>query len=152
VLIQEMDKQECEELMARVGFGRLACVRENQPYIVPLYFASAPGSLYGFATMGQKIEWMRLNSLVCVEAEEIRNDRQWASVLAQGRYEELPDVPRYAEQRQKAQSLLEAKSYLWWQTGIAAGQPRQRFDRDIPIFFRIQIDHITGRKASPDPS
>jgi nitroimidazol reductase NimA-like FMN-containing flavoprotein (pyridoxamine 5'-phosphate oxidase superfamily) len=147
-----MGKQESEELLTRVGYGRLACARENQPYIVPFYFASKAGSLYGFATMGQKIEWMRVNPRVCVEVEEVRSERDWSSVLAHGRYEEFPDLPEFSQQRQEAQSFLEAKSYLWWQTGIAAGQPRYRFDRDIPIFFRIQIDHMTGRKASPDPS
>ena len=64
MLVREMSQQECKELLARLGFGRLACAQENRPYIVPIYFASEPDRLYGFATMGQKIEWMRSNPIV----------------------------------------------------------------------------------------
>ena len=112
----------------------------------------APGLLYGFATMGQKIEWMRLNSQVCVEADEVRSHTDWLSVLIQGRYEEFPDTAQYAKQRQQAQALLEKTTSLWWQVGMAAGQTRQRFDRDHAIFFCIHIDRMTGRKAMPDPA
>jgi nitroimidazol reductase NimA-like FMN-containing flavoprotein (pyridoxamine 5'-phosphate oxidase superfamily) len=44
MLVREMSQQECKELLARLGFGRLACAQENRPYIVPIYFASEPGA------------------------------------------------------------------------------------------------------------
>jgi nitroimidazol reductase NimA-like FMN-containing flavoprotein (pyridoxamine 5'-phosphate oxidase superfamily) len=90
MLLREMSRRECDELLARLGFGRLACARDKQPYIVPIYFVSDPSHLYGFSTMGQKIEWMRLNSLVCVEADEVRSHSERASVVVRGRYEEIP--------------------------------------------------------------
>jgi hypothetical protein len=144
-----MSRQECEELVARLGFGRLPCARDNQPYIVPIYFASAPNCFYGFATMDQKIEWMRLNSLVCVEADEVRSHIDWASVVVRGRYEEFH--PGYSKQRQQAQSMLEKMRSLWWDTGFAATQTRARLDWDIAIFYCIHIEQISGRCASPDP-
>ena len=52
MLVREMSQKECEGLLTRLGFGRLACARSNQPYVVPIYFASDSGLLYGFATMG----------------------------------------------------------------------------------------------------
>jgi hypothetical protein len=118
---------------------------------VPIYFASEPGHLYAFSTMGQKIESMRLNPLVCVEADEIRSHIDWASIVVQGRYEEFPDTPEYSKRRQKAQSMLEEKTSLWWQPGFAAVQTRGRFDRDITVFYCIHIEQISGRRASPDP-
>lgn len=151
MLVSEMGRQECEELLTRSGFGRLACVRDNQPYVVPIYFAAEPGRLYGFSTMGKKIEWMRSNPLVCIEADEVVSDIEWTSVVVRGRYEEFPDRPEYAEPRQKAQSRLEKVRSLWWQTGFAAAQPRGRFDRDIAIFYCIHIEEISGRRGSPDP-
>lgn len=150
MLVREMSRQECQELLARIGFGRLACSRENQSYVVPIYFASEPDHLYGFATMGQKIEWMRSNPLVCVEVDEVRSNIDWASVAVSGRYEEFPDTPAYSEQRQRAQTLLE-KRVLWWQTAFGAAQTRGQFNRDIPVIFCIRIERITGRRASPDP-
>jgi nitroimidazol reductase NimA-like FMN-containing flavoprotein (pyridoxamine 5'-phosphate oxidase superfamily) len=151
MLIREMMRQECEDVLARLSFGRLACSRDNQPYIVPIYFACTPSCLYGFATMGQKIEWMRSNPLVCVEADEIGSHLDWASVVVRGRYEEFPNTPKYSEQRDRAQTLLQIRRPLWWQTGFAATQTRERFDRDITIFYCIHIGELTGRRASADP-
>ena len=151
MLVREMSREECEDLLGRLDFGRLACARDNQPYVVPIYFASEPGCLYGFATMGQKIEWMRLNPLVCVEADEVRGVSEWASVVVRGRYEEFPDTPEYAEPRRAAQSRLEKVRSLWWQTGFAAAQTRGRFDRDITVFYCIHIEELSGRRGSPDP-
>lgn len=151
MLVSQMERKECEDLLTRVSFGRLGCARDNQPYIVPIYFAFERGQIYGFATMGQKIEWMRLNPLVCLEAEEILNETEWASVVVQGRYEEFPDTPQYAESRREAQSKLEKIRSFWWKTGLSVAQARWRFDRDITVFFCIRVDEMTGRRASHDP-
>lgn len=59
--------QECQELLERVSFGRLACALDNQPYVVPVAFAYEPGSIYVFSTAGKKIEWMRQNPKVCLQ-------------------------------------------------------------------------------------
>ena len=150
MLVSELRSGECYELLARLGFGRLACARDNQPYIVPIYFAYEPERLYGFGTLGQKIEWMRSNPLVAVEADEVKSHVEWASVVARGRYEEFPDTPEYADRRQQAQSALEKKS-LWWQTGFASAQTRGRFNRDLPVFYCIHIEEISGHRAMPDP-
>ncbi len=151
MLVGGMDRKECEDLLTRVSFGRLACTRDGQPYIVPIYFAFEHGQFYGFSTMGQKIEWMRLNPRVCVEAEEILNETEWASVVVQGRYEEFPDTPQCAEARREAQSRLEKIRSFWWKSGLSVAQARWRFDRDIPVFFCIHVDEMTGRSASADP-
>ncbi len=151
MLVSEMSRGECEDLLARVGYGCLGCARKDQPYVVPIYFAAAPGLLYGFATVGQKIEWMRLNPLVCLEAHEVLNDTEWASVVVQGRYEEFPDTPQYAQERREAQSQLEKARLLWWKTGLSAAQARWRFDRDRTVFYCIHVEEISGRRASHDP-
>jgi uncharacterized protein len=150
MLIKELSRRECHELLSRLGAGRLACARENQPYIVPVYFSYEQDRLYGFATMGQKVEWMRANPRVCVEADEVVGHNNWSSVIVQGRYEEYPDTPAYAELRKQAQTALEKRS-LWWQTGFAAAQTRGKFDRDIPVFYCVHIETISGHRASPDP-
>jgi hypothetical protein len=150
MLISEMSRQECCDLLARLGFGRLACAHENQPYIVPTYFAYEPEHLYGFATVGQKIEWMRLNPLVCLQADEVRSHVEWASVVVRGRYEELPEEPGYySKMRQQAEVLLR-KRFMWWQTGVAAAQTREQSNPDIPVFYCIHIEKVTGHRASRD--
>jgi nitroimidazol reductase NimA-like FMN-containing flavoprotein (pyridoxamine 5'-phosphate oxidase superfamily) len=39
MLIQEMTEAECLSAASRGRLARLACAHENQPYIVPIYFA-----------------------------------------------------------------------------------------------------------------
>ena len=151
MLLREMSREECDDLLGRLGYGHLACAHDNQPYVVPIYFVSDRGHLYGFSTKGQKIEWMRMNPRVCVEADEVLSHSQWASVVVQGHYEEYPDTPEYAAQRHMAQSLLENKRSLWWQTAFGAAQTRGQFDRDIPILYCIHIDEVSGRRVSSDP-
>jgi nitroimidazol reductase NimA-like FMN-containing flavoprotein (pyridoxamine 5'-phosphate oxidase superfamily) len=59
--------------------------------------------------MGQKIEWMRLNPLVCVEIDEIPSDVDWTSMVVRGRYEELPEKPEYYSKDAKAGASLAGK-------------------------------------------
>lgn len=112
MLIDRMRPDDCGKLLARLGTGRLATARNGQPYIVPIYFAHEPERLYGFATLGRKIEWMRLNILVCVQADEVRNRNDWESVIVNGRYEEITNAFSHAGQRVHAQSVLEKRYFF----------------------------------------
>jgi len=149
MLIQKMHPQECREFLARLGMGRLGCSRDNQPYVIPIYFAYEGDRLFGFSTFGQKIEWMRSNPLVCVEADEVFAHNNWRSVIVLGRFDELSNRPDTDELRREAQATLEKRS-RWWQTAYAASQSRRNPKPPLPIFYCIHIDDITGHKAVPD--
>jgi nitroimidazol reductase NimA-like FMN-containing flavoprotein (pyridoxamine 5'-phosphate oxidase superfamily) len=149
MLIEDLNKQECGEVLKRLGFGRLSCASNNQPYVVPIYFAYEPNHIFGFSTVGQKIEWMRKNPRVCVEADEVIGQDNWTSVLVFGRYEELPDSPKYAALRLNAHSLL-AKRTLWWQPAIASSKTRGELFGPFPVFYCIHIVEVTGHRSSPD--
>src|ERR1700682_752492 len=107
MVITELTRSACLELLTRAHLGRLACAQVNQPYVVPFYFVYYNDCLYSFSTVGQKIEWMRVNPFVSVQADEIVNQEQWKSVIISGRYEELPDTPEWAVERATATTLLE---------------------------------------------
>lgn len=149
MLIQRMTTQECRLFLARAGMGRLACSRANQPYVIPIYFAYQSDRLYGFSTLGQKIEWMRENPLVCVEADEVFAQNNWRSVVVLGHFEELGDQPESKVLRREAQDALENRA-MWWQTAYAASQSRRKPKPAQPIFYCIHIDDLTGHKALPD--
>ena len=95
MVIEELGDRECRAILARTHIARLACALNNQPYIVPVHVDFHDSYLYGYATLGQKIEWMRQNPLVCLEIDEMSTDHQWTTVVVSGRYEELPDSRRY---------------------------------------------------------
>lgn len=149
MLIKDLNKQECCELLKRLGFGRLGCASKNQPYVVPIYFAYEPDHLFAFSTAGQKIDWMRTNPLVCVQADEIVSEENWTSVLVTGRYEELPDNPQYEMLRLHARSLLEERN-LWWRIAIATSQTRDEHIRPDPILYCIYMEKVTGHRTSAD--
>jgi nitroimidazol reductase NimA-like FMN-containing flavoprotein (pyridoxamine 5'-phosphate oxidase superfamily) len=149
MLIHEMNYDECVSVLARLKFGRLACVRDNQPYIVPIYFAFHDRHLYTFSSVGQKIEWMRGNPRVCVEADEISSSYQWVSVVVLGRYEELPDAPEYTFERNLAHKLL-AERAMWWQPAYVASTHHSTAESLTPIYYRIHMDQVTGHRGMPD--
>jgi uncharacterized protein len=147
VLIQEMTRQASVDLLARVHLGKLACVQGSQPYVVPIYFAYNDNFLYSFTTVGQKIDWMRANPQVCVEAEEVASPQEWESVIVFGRYEELLDTPEYRHQRAVAHNLLQKKA-TWWEPGYAKTILHGTERPIVPVYYRIHIVQITGRSAT----
>jgi nitroimidazol reductase NimA-like FMN-containing flavoprotein (pyridoxamine 5'-phosphate oxidase superfamily) len=143
--VNEMTKEECEAFLAGASLGRLGCSFDNQPYVLPIYFAYKAGCIYVFSTFGQKVEWMRGNPRVCVEVDEIAGQSQWTSVIASGHYQELPE-PEYTAEREHARRLL-GKRYQWWLNALAERQLRLGDDAATPLFFRIHVDSITGLRA-----
>jgi nitroimidazol reductase NimA-like FMN-containing flavoprotein (pyridoxamine 5'-phosphate oxidase superfamily) len=177
MLIREMKREECFRMLAGARLVRLACAHENQPYVVPVYLAyeEAFRGFYGFTTPGRKVEWMRANPRVCVEVDEIVADDQWMSVVAFGRYEELPpsavsvgprlrlqqpppespdrqwdDDERCVDEGERAWQLLKTMHPVWWEPAWAARVHRDPAEPFIPIYFRIRLDHITGYQATRD--
>lgn len=147
MVIEEMTYHECCAVLAETNLARLACANNNQPYIVPVHLEFHDSFLYGFAGLGQRIEWMRENPLVCVEVDRLTSDTQWETVVVVGRYEELPDLPSNEFPRRIAVTLFQ-RHPIWWEPGsvpLGAHPPRPR------VLFRIAITHMTGRRGRPDP-
>jgi nitroimidazol reductase NimA-like FMN-containing flavoprotein (pyridoxamine 5'-phosphate oxidase superfamily) len=145
MVITQMAEEECRAFLASASFGRLGCSREDQPYVLPIYFAYEPDFIYVLSTVGQKNEWMRANPKVCLEVDEIANQSDWTSVIAIGRYQELPE-PQYTAEREHARALLEKRSQ-WWQNALGERQLRLGDHAIAPLFFRIHVDSITGLRA-----
>ena len=180
VLIQELSREECLNILAGTRIARLACVHGDQPYIVPVYLtyaaeSSGTPSLYGVTTLGNKVEWMRTNPRVCIEVDEITKYDQWASVVVLGRYEELADPSRSEEarhphlrhpgpsvdagqeqlsqssERLEAYRILQSKA-MWWEPAETAWssrpdrKPGESYD---PVYYRVCIEQVSGRRALP---
>ncbi len=145
MVINEMTEKECGAFLASAMLGRLGCSLDNQPYVLPIYFAYEPGYIYVLSTLGQKIEWMRANPKVCVEVDEIANESQWVSVIVSGHYQELPE-PQYTDERKHAEKLL-GKRHKWWQNALGERQVKLGEDLIDPLFFRICVDSMTGLRA-----
>jgi nitroimidazol reductase NimA-like FMN-containing flavoprotein (pyridoxamine 5'-phosphate oxidase superfamily) len=149
MFIESMTFQASMELLMRAKMGRLACAHEGQPYITPISLIYEPSFLYGFSTVGQKITWMRANPLVCVEVEEVVNQRDWATVIVLGWYEELTETSNDSGLA-LARDLLQRRP-LWWEPGCARTVMEGK-ERPVEegVYFRIHPSKITGHRAIPD--
>jgi uncharacterized protein len=141
--IHELTVSECREVLKNTRIGRLACARDNQPYVVPVHVHLDGDYLYSFATLGQKIAWMRENPKVCVQVDAIRDQFHWTTVVVFGRYDELIHMPSLEAARQRARELFEGRPE-WWQPASTKSLSQER---GMPVIFRIQIDRVTGRRA-----
>jgi uncharacterized protein len=149
MFIHEMTESECRVALDRAAVGRLACAKDNQPYVVPIYFALDKDHLYAFATMGQKIEWMRQNPRVCLEVDQRTAHDRWESVVVFGEYEELPALPQKEAARVRAYELLQ-RHPMWWEPASVATDQRDIRNSLTPILYRINITRMTGHRAMPD--
>jgi uncharacterized protein len=148
MLIQSMTRQASNEILERAKLGRLGCAHEGQPYVTPILFAYSGNHLYSFSTLGQKVEWMRTNPLVCLEVEEITSREDWATVIVFGRYEELPDTPAYEADRKRAYDLLQRRP-AWWEPGFVKTVLDGKERPLEPVYFRIAIDTVNGHRGIP---
>jgi uncharacterized protein len=144
--IRELTAEECVVMLQATNLGRLACVRYNSPYIVPIYYDYYDDALYSFATVGKKIQWMRTNPRVCVEVDDIVDQFNWTTVVVKGKYEELTKSTAHEAARQRAYLLFENRPDWWFP---AAGKTRTSEIR-TPVIYRIQIESVSGRRASRD--
>ncbi len=183
MVINEMSREDCIRVLAGTRLVRLGCARDNQPYVLPVYltYDALPGGepcLYGFTTPGQKVEWMRANPLVCILVDDVTAHDEWVSVIAFGRYEELPEVPtqgdqakladhqvfqagRYAGSETSARDDPRAQAHqvlggqaMWWEPACTVGAARAHRGAPGPftaLYYRVRLDRVSGHRATPDP-
>ena len=146
MLIHELTPEDCADLLERSVLGRLACSKDQQPYVVPVHFSfdRERVCVYGFSTVGQKVTWMRENPRVCLEVDEITDGKHWQTVLVFGRYEEMGDSPEDGGARQRAQDLFQQRGE-WWQPAAARLGSREHH---AVVLYRIQIERMTGRRTT----
>jgi nitroimidazol reductase NimA-like FMN-containing flavoprotein (pyridoxamine 5'-phosphate oxidase superfamily) len=135
-------RSECLQFLEAQRLGHLACSLNDRPYVVPIYYALKENFLYSFSLPGKKIEIMRANPRVAVVVEKFSSAREWTSVIAQGRYEEL----EAESDREQAWALL-SKHPNWWEPG-GLKPVTQPITADLEhLFYRIVIEELSCREA-----
>ncbi|MGH9819889.1 MAG: pyridoxamine 5'-phosphate oxidase family protein [Pyrinomonadaceae bacterium] len=89
--VREMDDQEILELLTHTGYGHLACSQHNQPYLVPIHYAYEEPNIYIYTTEGKKSEIIEENPRICLQVEDVQDNKHWKSVIVTGRAERLTD-------------------------------------------------------------
>ena len=142
--IEELNADDCFNVLQQARTGVLACSHHDRPYAVPIQIAYDERKIYAFSLEGKKIEIMRANPQVCLLVQEKKGPRDWYTVVACGRFEEFRDEDGFAGEMHHAWSLLQRNSE-WWEPG--AIKP-EGYGNDRPykhVFFGIWIEEISGR-------
>ncbi len=130
-------EEESRSLLTFAKVGRLGCVVNGEPYIVPINFLFEDGSIYSHSLPGRKLEALRSHPRACFQVDEIRDDFNWRSAIAYGDFEEI----RVPSDRQSILGKLLAHFPL-----LTPVESLIVEDANAPdsIVFRIRIDRITG--------
>jgi nitroimidazol reductase NimA-like FMN-containing flavoprotein (pyridoxamine 5'-phosphate oxidase superfamily) len=136
-MIKQLNQDQSRQLLRKERIGRLGCIANDGPYIVPVNYAFDGECAYLHSLPGQKIEAMRAHPRVCLEVDEIEDELNWKSVLAFGTYEEITN-PR--ERSEALNHLLARFSRLTPVESFIAGDA----DAPAPIVFRIRVSKLTG--------
>lgn len=132
-----LNEIESRNLLAGAHVGRLGCIVNGEPYVVPINYIFADNSIYSHSLPGLKISALRENPKACLQVDEVANDLQWRSVLVFGEYEE---IVRPSERSEILNKMLQRFPMLTPVESAIAD------DGGAPpvIVYRIKIDRITG--------
>jgi nitroimidazol reductase NimA-like FMN-containing flavoprotein (pyridoxamine 5'-phosphate oxidase superfamily) len=140
---RELDRDECLALIAQHNVGRLALSYKDRVEIVPIHYIHHDGWLYGRTAAGTKLEIVVHNRWVAFEVDEVHALFDWQSVVIKGG---LYLLRKEGSDHERA--IYERGVELVRRLIPEALTP----DDPIPeraLLFRIHIDELTGRAASP---
>lgn len=136
-MIREMSEAESSALLGKERVGRLGCIVEGFPYVVPVNYVYDGDGIYLHSMPGQKVTAMRENPRVCLQVDRIENDWNWQSVMVRGTYEEITGTTERT--CVLGRILASYPSLTPVETIIAedAGAP-------APVVFRIRVEKLSG--------
>ena len=137
-----MTSAEMHSLLQTVGFGHLGCSQNGRPYVVPMHYAYDGKDLFFFTTEGMKTQFMKGNSEVCLQVEEVGDSTNWRSVMVIGRAERLTEP----EEMERAMQLITERNPSL--TPAISATQIDTWGRGVDIaLYRIQPKIIDGRKT-----
>ena len=142
IQVEELSEAEIKKILERVGYGHLACTRDNQPYVVPVHYAYAGGTVFIYTTEGKKFDIINTNPSVCLQVEEVTDNQHWQSVIVDGIAEQITDK----NEREKAlkiiveanPTLTPAMSIRWMDNWVR---------ENIAVVYRVTATSVTGRRT-----
>ena len=140
-MIKKLDDDEARDLLSEERIGRLGCVDDGEPYVVPVNYIYDGECALVHSLPGRKIIAMRSNPRACLQVDRIESDFGWKSVIAYGLYEE---VTNKADRTRALDDLLKRFPQL---TPVETLIAEDAMAPD-PIVFRIRVDRLTGISQS----
>lgn len=145
--IREMTHSECIAMVAKYHLARLACAKDNVPYVVPIHYAHSGIHLYAFSMPGKKLDFLRANPRACVLVEALEGRHRWKSVVLDVVFHELQNTAERDSECLKAWSLL-SDDVDWWEPGALKPKPLATVAVSPHVFFDLAIIETSGREAT----
>jgi nitroimidazol reductase NimA-like FMN-containing flavoprotein (pyridoxamine 5'-phosphate oxidase superfamily) len=117
------------------ALGRLGCISENSPYVVPVNYYFDGKYIYVHTLPGKKLNALRSNPRACLQVDEIEDAYHWKSVIAFGDFEEV----KGDEAKEKALSDIFSKL-----PHMSPVESRMIKGLSEAIVFRLKVNEITG--------
>ena len=133
--ISKLSEKEAAGVLLRQTLGRLGCIAEGEPYVVPAHYFFDGENLYMHSLPGKKITALRANGRACLQVDEIHDSYHWRSVIAYGNYEEVND------ERLRERTLAELYRRLPHLTPV---ESKMTPGQNEIIIFRLRVDRVTG--------
>src|SRR5262245_39003501 len=67
------------EVLREGSLGRLGCIAAGWPYVVPVNYYFDGRDIYIHSLPGKKLDALRVNPRVCLQADEIKDSYNWRS-------------------------------------------------------------------------
>jgi nitroimidazol reductase NimA-like FMN-containing flavoprotein (pyridoxamine 5'-phosphate oxidase superfamily) len=135
-MLRQLSEPETRDLLASGRVGRLGCVFDDAPYVVPVSYIFHDDLVYIHSLLGRKIAALRANPKACLQVDEIRDEYQWRSAIAFGDYREVTDS---GERDRAARELLERFPHLTPVESVPVHDGGSSV-----IVFCIQVKQLSG--------
>jgi uncharacterized protein len=145
-MIGELSEREAKGFLSQCRFGSLGCFVGSEIYVVPISFALDGNRIIGQTKLGRKVEMMRQNPHVCLEAHQVESIAEWRSVIAWGRFEELHGAEAVEAMGKLIDHFEELVEEVDGNRSLREVTPR-RLDHSpqVDLVYCIHLDKITGR-------
>jgi nitroimidazol reductase NimA-like FMN-containing flavoprotein (pyridoxamine 5'-phosphate oxidase superfamily) len=132
-----LSNEESRRLLQTARLGRLGCIVNGEPYVVPINYYLEGDYLYSHSLPGLKITGLRENPNACVQVDEMETDLHWRSAIGFGKYEE---ITKPTERADILNRLLRSFPML---TPVESALAVDGSAPEV-IVFRIKIERVTG--------
>jgi uncharacterized protein len=136
-MTKPLSKSEAWKTIEAGKLGRLGCVDDGEPYVVPINFLVHDRQIYSHSLIGRKVRALREHARACLQVDKIDDDFHWRSAIAFGDFEEVVDPD---ERKQILQDLLTRFPKL---TPVESQLQPDTHARPA-IVFRLRVDRVTG--------
>ena len=136
-MMKMLNNDEARHLFQAARVGRLGCIVNGEPYVVPVNYHLEGDALYSHSLPGLKITGLRENPNACVQVDEVESDLHWRSAIAFGKYEEI------TQPNERAEILTNLLRKFPMLTPVESAIAIDGSPSEVNV-FRILIERLTG--------